>query len=102
MEALRRITAFEIFHSTDRFRMFEKSLFGKVKNINSLVSDILSTKTQYKQLYNCYFTENECLNQVEWPKSIVGLIKPKATETANKFKKFKSIYEVKSSPIIEE
>lgn len=81
--------------------MFERSLFGKVKNINSLVSDILSTKTQYKQLYNCFFTENECLDQVEWPKSVMGLIKPKAIEST-RFKKFKSVYEVKSSPLIEE
>lgn len=81
--------------------MFEKSLFGKVKNINSLISDILSTKNQFKQLYNCFFTESENLNQVEWPKNIVGLIKPKAIEIASKIKKFKSVYEVKSSPCMD-
>jgi len=37
MEMLRRLTAFEIFHSADRFRMFEKYIFGKVKNINLLI-----------------------------------------------------------------
>lgn len=37
MEMLRRITAFEIFHSAERFRMYEKKVFGKVKNINLLI-----------------------------------------------------------------
>ena len=58
MEMLRRITAFEIFHSADRFRMFERSIFGKVKTINILIQDILNSKPQYKQLYNCFFNEN--------------------------------------------
>lgn len=56
--------------------MFQKSLFGKVKNINSLITDILSTKTQYKSLYNCFFQEDERFQEVEWPKNVIGLIKP--------------------------
>lgn len=38
---LRRITAFEIFHNTERFRMFERFVYGKVKNINELIKEVL-------------------------------------------------------------
>ena len=58
MEMLRRITAFEIFHSAERFRMFERSVFGKVKNINSLIQDIMNNKQQYKSLFNCQFYDD--------------------------------------------
>jgi hypothetical protein len=34
MDMLRRMTAYEIFHETERFRMFERFVFGKVKHIN--------------------------------------------------------------------
>ena len=34
MEYMRRVTAFEVFHQAERFRMFEKYVYGKVKNIN--------------------------------------------------------------------
>lgn len=37
MDMLRRLTAFEIFHEAERFRMFERFVFGKVKNINELI-----------------------------------------------------------------
>ena len=37
MDMLRRLTAFEIFHNTERFRMFERFVYGKVKNINELI-----------------------------------------------------------------
>jgi hypothetical protein len=41
MDMLRRITAFEIFHNTERFRMFERFVYGKVKNINELIKEVL-------------------------------------------------------------
>lgn len=57
MEMLRRVTAFEIFHSAERFRMFEKSIFGKVKNINTLVQESLYSKPHYKGLFNESFAD---------------------------------------------
>jgi hypothetical protein len=106
MDMLRRITAFEIFHSTDRFRMFEKSVFGKVKNINLLVQEILNTKPQYKALYNCQFQEDEELGAVEWPKSIQGLGKISNSSSCNyrsegfKTKKIKSAFCEAKPPVI--
>ena len=35
--------------------MFERFIFGKVKNINELIRDVLNTKLNYKKLYNFYF-----------------------------------------------
>jgi hypothetical protein len=55
MDMLRRLTAFEIFHNTERFRMFERFVYGKVKNINELIKEVLNEKLHYKQLYNFYF-----------------------------------------------
>ena len=35
----------------------------------------MNTKTQYKSLFNCQFTDDEELNLTEWPKNIQGLYK---------------------------
>jgi hypothetical protein len=75
MEMLRRVTAFEIFHSADRFRMFERYVFGKVKNINNLIQEVLNTKLHYQKLYNFYFNEESDIKEIEWPKNIIGLQK---------------------------
>lgn len=91
MDMLRRLTAFEIFHSADRFRMFERSIFAKVKNINSLVQEIISTQPQYKQLYNNLTLIHEGLEVVEWPKNVLGLAKT----TSYRQKKFKSLCDAK-------
>jgi hypothetical protein len=53
--------------------MFERSVFGKVKNINSLVQEIMNNKLQYRCLFNCSFGEHEELACAEWPKNIPGL-----------------------------
>lgn len=78
MDMLRRLTAFEIFHEADRFRMFEKFVFGKVKKINELIRDVLITKLNYKKLYNFYFYDDKDLKGISWPDNIVGLGKPKS------------------------
>lgn len=77
LDMLRRLTAFEIFHEAERFRMFERFVFGKVKNINELIRDVLNTKLHYKKLYNFYFFDDSQLKGVEWPDGIPGLAKPK-------------------------
>ncbi len=97
MEMVRRITAFEIFHSTDRFRLFQRSLFGKVKHINALITEILSNKLPYKSVYNSFFTEDEELNIAQWPKNILGLAKPFKNELV-KMKKLKSVSEARQAP----
>ena len=38
--------------------MFERSVFGKVKNINNLIQDIMNNKQQYKYLFNCQFYDD--------------------------------------------
>jgi hypothetical protein len=48
MDMLRRITAFEVFHKDERFRMFEKYVYGKVRNINELIKEILKSKLHYR------------------------------------------------------
>lgn len=48
MEFLRRVTAFEVFHTAERFRMFEKYVYGKVKNINELIREVLNSKLHYR------------------------------------------------------
>ena len=64
MEMLRRLTAFEVFHTTERFRMFERFTFGKVKNINLLVQDLMNKKSHYRHLQNCNFQEEQQLAEV--------------------------------------
>ena len=58
MVVLRRLTAFEIFHEAERFRMFERFVFGKVKKINDLIKEVLNTKLHYRKLYNLYFYDD--------------------------------------------
>ena len=94
LDVLRRVTAFEIFHSAERFRMFERFIFGKVKNINVLIQEIMNNKIHYKQLYNCYFSEDVQLKDVEWPRNILGLTKATRIELS-KLRKLKSISETK-------
>ena len=69
--------------------MFERSIYGKVKNINLLIQGILNTKQQYKSLYNCQFSDDQQLNATEWPNNIQGLFKAAKLEQ-NKPKKIKS------------
>lgn len=64
MDMLRRLTAFEVFHQAERFRMFERFVFGKVKNINELIREVLNTKLHYKKLYNFYFFDDKELKEV--------------------------------------
>lgn len=67
MDVLRRLTAFEVFHEDERFRMFERFLFGKVKKINELIKEVLNEKLHYKKLYNFYFCDDSELKNVLWP-----------------------------------
>jgi hypothetical protein len=72
--------------------MFERFVFGKVKNINILIQEVLNSKLHYKKLYNFYFYDDKQLKDVEWPKNIPGLVKP-VKFTAVKMRKFKSMVE---------
>ena len=92
MEMLRRITAFEVFHKDERFRMFEKYVYGKVKNINELIRDVLNSKLHYRELYNFYFYNDGELKSLEWPENIPGLVKPKP----QRLKRFRSLQEPKT------
>lgn len=74
--------------------MFERFIFGKVKNINVLIQEIMNNKIHYKQLYNCYFSEDAQLKDVEWPRNILGLTKASRMELS-KLRKLKSISETK-------
>lgn len=74
--------------------MFERFIFGKVKNINVLIQEIMNNKIHYKQLYNCYFSEDSQLKDVEWPRNILGLTKATRMELS-KLRKLKSISETK-------
>ena len=82
------MTAFEVFHTAERFRMFEKYVYGKVKNINELIRQILNSKLHYRELYNFYFYNDNELKNTKWPDNIPGLVKPKFTQ---KLKRFKSL-----------
>lgn len=47
--------------------MYERYIFGKVKNINELIREVLNEKLHYKDLYNFYFA-NDCeLKDIDWP-----------------------------------
>lgn len=78
MDMLRRVTAYEIFHSAERFRMFERSIFGKVKNINSLLQDTLYSKPIYRGLFGSGWFQDAELNGVEWPRNVPGLTRAQA------------------------
>jgi Leucine-rich repeat (LRR) protein len=67
--------------------MFEKYVYGKVKNINELIREVLNSKLHYRELYNFYFNDNQ-LKNIEWPENIPGLVKPKVH---HKLKRFKSL-----------
>lgn len=94
LDMLRRLTAFEIFHAAERFRMFERFIFGKVRNINVLIQEIMNSKIHYRQLYNCYFQEDPLLRDADWPRNVLGLIKANRIEVS-KLRKLKSISETK-------
>ena len=70
--------------------MYERSIFGKVKNINSLITELLNAKMQYRQLWSYSFGDSEDLYSVEWPKNIQGLLKQTKVEP-NKMRKLKSM-----------
>jgi hypothetical protein len=94
MDMLRRLTAFEIFHNTERFRMFERFVYGKVKNINELIKEVLNEKLHYKQLYNFYFYNDKELKDITWPENIPGLLKPiPKSSSPSKLRKFRSLCE---------
>lgn len=84
--------------------MFERSIFGKVKNINLLVQDILTSKPHYKALYNCQFTDHEQLAAVDWPRNIQGLSKPTKNDPnrIRKVKVFEDEREKRESKVEEE
>lgn len=67
-------------------------MYGKVKNINELIRDVLNSKLHYRELYNFYFFNDRELKNVEWPESIPGLLKPKFHQ---KLRRFKSMQEPK-------
>lgn len=54
----------------------------------------MNNKLHYKQLYNCYFQEDQRLKDVEWPRNVLGLIKASRIEIS-KLRKLKSISETK-------
>lgn len=39
----------------------------------------MNNKIHYKQLYNCTFSEDLQLKEVEWPRNILGLAKMNRT-----------------------
>ena len=39
--------------------MFERFVYGKVKNINELIKEVLKEKLHYKKLYNFYFYDDK-------------------------------------------
>ena len=53
--------------------MFEKNIFGKVKNINSLLQDTIYSKRNYKGLFGSGWFRDAGLNTIDWPKNVPGL-----------------------------
>lgn len=47
--------------------MFEKYVYGKVKNINELIREVLNSKLHYRELYNFYFVNDHQLKNIQWP-----------------------------------
>lgn len=47
--------------------MFEKYVYGKVKNINELIREVLNSKLHYRELYNFYFYNDQELKNTKWP-----------------------------------
>lgn len=64
-----------------------------MKNINTLIQEVLNTKLHYRKLYNFYFYDDKELKAVEWPNNIPGLSKPQKVEHYSKLRKFKSMAE---------
>lgn len=73
MQMLRRTTAFDVFHNADRFRMFERFTFNKVKNINELMKQNFKVKFDYNRIFN--FHDTALLKNVQWPTNVPGLCK---------------------------
>ena len=73
--------------------MFERFVFGKVKNINELIREVLNTKLHYMKLYNFYFYDDKELKHLAWPSNIPGLSKPKV-ESPSKNKGRRSSYNI--------
>jgi hypothetical protein len=73
MNMLRRLTAFDVFHTAERFRMFERFTFHKVKNINELVKDKFKVKFDYNRIWN--LNDSPLFKGAQWPANITGLRK---------------------------
>ena len=67
---IRRFVAFEIFHQAERFRMFEKNTFMKVKHINSLMMENFKEKFSQRTLN---IQGSGVFGGVKWPANIPGL-----------------------------
>ena len=72
--------------------MFERFIFGKVKNINELIKEVLNTKLHYVKLYNFYFYDDKELKHLCWPSNIPGLCKPKVESPTKSNKGRRSSY----------
>lgn len=70
MENLRRLTAFEVFHEEDRFRMFEQHTYRKVKGISQLIDQQFIAKFSVHKSHNprCWG-----IDTVEWPANVEPL-----------------------------
>ena len=91
MQMLRRTTAFDVFHNADRFRMFERFTFNKVKNINELMKQNFKVKFDYNRIFN--FHDTALLKTVEWPSNVPGLCKEQArTQSPKKGRRNDNLY----------